>query len=77
VTAAPSLKAIKQWSNRHSIDWCEEPITPLEYREAIRDQAVGIAWAADDLERFHPDWTCREFHYYCEFATNGEPTRPE
>jgi hypothetical protein len=50
VTYAPTADALKGWINRYWDQWHEEPITALEHRDAIRDQALGIAYAADDLD---------------------------
>ena len=38
------------WIDRHWSDWYEQPIAELEHRDAIRDQALDMAYAADDLD---------------------------
>jgi hypothetical protein len=38
------------WLGRHWKEWYEDPITELENRDAIRDQALGVAYAAQDLD---------------------------
>lgn len=47
---APTADALKGWINRYWNEWHEEPIAALEHRDAIRDQALGIAYAADGLD---------------------------
>ena len=42
--------ALKAWIGHHWKDWYEHPITELEHRGVIRDQAVGAAYAAQDLD---------------------------
>jgi hypothetical protein len=50
VPCAPTAEAFRVWIDRHWRDWYEQPIAELEHRDAIRDQALGMAYAADDLD---------------------------
>ena len=47
---APTADMLKAWIDRHWEAWYEGPIIELENRGAIRDQALGIAYAAPDLD---------------------------
>jgi hypothetical protein len=47
---APSAEALKAWIGHHWEEWFDGPITELEHRDAIKEQALGAAYAADDLE---------------------------
>jgi hypothetical protein len=47
---APTADILKAWIDRHWEAWYEGPIIELENRGAIRDQALGIAYAAPDLD---------------------------
>jgi len=47
---APTVEALKAWIDRHWREWYEDPIAELEYRDAIREQALGAAYASDHLE---------------------------
>jgi hypothetical protein len=47
---APTAEALKGWINRYWNEWHEEPIAALGHREAIRDQVLGTAYAAPDLD---------------------------
>ncbi|HME26321.1 MAG TPA: hypothetical protein VKI44_34180 [Acetobacteraceae bacterium] len=49
-TYAPTADALKAWIGRHWKGWYEQPIAELQHRDSIRDQALGIAYATDDLE---------------------------
>jgi hypothetical protein len=47
---APTVDALGAWIDRHWKEWYEDPIADLEHRDAIRDQAIGAAYAAHDLD---------------------------
>jgi hypothetical protein len=47
---APTADMLKAWIERHWKEWYDGPIAELEHRDAIRDQALGIAYAAHDLD---------------------------
>jgi hypothetical protein len=47
---APTAEALRAWIDRYWKEWHEQPIAELQHRETIRDQALGIAYATDDLE---------------------------
>lgn len=44
---APALKA---WIEHHWSEWYEQPTAELQHRGAIRDQALGVAYAAQELD---------------------------
>ena len=50
LTYAPTAEALKAWIGRHWKEWYDHPIIELEHRDAIRDQALGAAYAAHDLD---------------------------
>ena len=50
LTYAATVEALKAWIEHHWREWYDQPITELRHRDAIRDQALGIAYAADGLE---------------------------
>ena len=50
LTYAATAEALKAWIDHHRAEWYDQPIVELQHREAIRDQALGIAYGADDLE---------------------------
>jgi hypothetical protein len=47
---APTAEALRAWIDRYWKEWHEQPIAELQHRDTIRDQALGIAYATDDLE---------------------------
>jgi hypothetical protein len=47
---APTADMLKTWIERHWEEWYDDPIVELENRDAIRDQAIGAAYAAHDLD---------------------------
>jgi hypothetical protein len=47
---AATAEALKAWIDHHWTEWYGQPILELQHREAIRNQALGIAYGADDLE---------------------------
>jgi hypothetical protein len=49
-TYTATAEALKAWIERHWREWHDQPIVELQHRKAIRDQAFGIAYAADGLE---------------------------
>jgi hypothetical protein len=50
LTYAATAAALKAWICHHRAEWYDQPIVELQHREAIRDQALGVAYGADDLE---------------------------
>jgi hypothetical protein len=50
LTYAATAEALRAWIGHHWRDWFEGPILELKHRDAIRDQALGIAYATGDLE---------------------------
>jgi hypothetical protein len=46
----PTADMLKSWIERHWQEWYDDRIAELENRSAIRDQALGIAYAAHDLD---------------------------
>ena len=50
LTYATTAEALKAWIEHHWREWYDQPIVELQHRDIIRDQALGIAYAADDLE---------------------------
>ncbi len=51
LTYAANAEALKAWIDHHWKDWYDWPISELEHRDAIRDQALGMAYGTGDLER--------------------------
>jgi hypothetical protein len=49
-TFEATADALKSWIDRHWKKWYEDAIRELEHRGAIRDQALGAAYAAQDLD---------------------------
>jgi hypothetical protein len=47
---SPTAEMLKAWIGQHWTDWYEQPIAELQHRGAIRDQALGMAYAANSLE---------------------------
>ncbi len=45
-----TAEALKTWLEHHWREWYDRPIIELQHRDAIREQALGIAYAADGLE---------------------------
>jgi hypothetical protein len=50
LTYAPTADALKAWIDSHWREWYEDPTAELENRSAIREQALGAAYAAQDLD---------------------------
>jgi hypothetical protein len=50
VLRAPTADALKEWISRNGKDWHEQPIAELQHRDAIREQALGAAYATDHLD---------------------------
>jgi hypothetical protein len=50
LTYAGTAEALKAWIEHHWQEWYDQPIVELQHRDAIREQALGIAYAADGLE---------------------------
>jgi hypothetical protein len=53
-------EALEAWLRHHWSEWYEGPISELEHRDAIKEQAFGSAYATKRLEvtaRYdvHPD----------------------
>jgi hypothetical protein len=51
LTYAANAEALKAWIDQHWKEWYDWPISELQHRDAIRDQALGMAYGTDDLER--------------------------
>jgi hypothetical protein len=47
LTYEPTAEALQAWTDRHWKDWYDPPIAELRHRDTIRDQALGVAYAAD------------------------------
>jgi hypothetical protein len=45
-----TAEALAAWIQRRWAEWYEEPIAELEHRDAIREQAIGAAYASQRLE---------------------------
>jgi hypothetical protein len=45
-----TVDALLAWIRHHWREWFDDPVLELEHRDAIRDQALGMAYAADELE---------------------------
>jgi hypothetical protein len=45
-----TAEALAAWIERRSAEWYEGPIAELEHRGAIREQAIGVAYASQRLE---------------------------
>ena len=50
LTYKPTGEALTAWLRRHWIEWYEGPISELEHRDAIKEQAFGSAYANKRLE---------------------------
>jgi hypothetical protein len=50
LTYTRTADALKPWIERHWKEWFDDPIAELEHRDAIRDQALGAAYAAYGLD---------------------------
>ena len=50
LTYAATPESLKAWVEHHWPAWYAQPIAELQHRDAIREQALGIAYAADGLE---------------------------
>jgi hypothetical protein len=50
LTYTATAEALMAWIRYHWREWFENPLLELKHRNAIRDQALGIAYATDDLE---------------------------
>jgi hypothetical protein len=50
LTYAATTGALNAWISHHWQEWYEHPIAELEHRGAIRDQALGAAYADRDLD---------------------------
>jgi hypothetical protein len=50
LTYAPTADMLKAWINRHWKEWYDDPLAELEHRDALRYQALGVAYAAQDLD---------------------------
>jgi hypothetical protein len=47
LTYAANAEALKAWIDQHWKEWYDWPISELKHRDAIRDQALGMAYAND------------------------------
>lgn len=45
-----TAEGLRGWIDAHWRGWFEEPIAELEHRDAIREQAFGVAYASGKLE---------------------------
>jgi hypothetical protein len=45
-----TAEALETWLRRHWVEWFDGPIAELEHRDAIREQAIGSAYATQRLE---------------------------
>jgi hypothetical protein len=45
-----AVEALEAWLRRNRKEWLDDPITELEQRDAIREQAFGSAYATKRLE---------------------------
>ena len=50
LTYAQTTEALRAWISHNWQNWYEHPIAELQHRDAIRDQALGLAYAASDLD---------------------------
>jgi hypothetical protein len=50
LTYTRTAEALQTWISHNWQNWYERPIAELQHREVIRDQALGIAYAANDLD---------------------------
>jgi hypothetical protein len=50
LTYKPTAEALDAWLRRHWSEWYEGPISELEHRDAIKEQAFGSAYASQRLE---------------------------
>jgi hypothetical protein len=48
---APMAEALLAWIDHYWQEWFDDPIAELEHRGAIKEQAIGAAYASDDLEK--------------------------
>jgi capsid protein len=48
LTYTATADALKAWIEHHWSEWYEQPTAELQYRGAIREQALGVAYAAQD-----------------------------
>jgi hypothetical protein len=46
----PTAQALEAWIRQHWEEWYDGPIAELEHRDAIREQAIGGAYATQRLE---------------------------
>jgi hypothetical protein len=51
LTYAANAEALEAWIDHHWKEWYDWPISELQHRDAIRDQALGMAYGTDELER--------------------------
>ncbi len=50
LTYAPTAEALRAWIASNWAQWYEQPVTELQHRDAIKEQALGVAYAANDLD---------------------------
>jgi hypothetical protein len=50
LTYATTAEALQTWIESNLAQWYHQPIAELQYRDAIREQALGMAYAAEELE---------------------------
>jgi hypothetical protein len=50
LTYVATAEALKAWIEHYWREWYDQAILELQHRDAIREQALGVAYAADGLE---------------------------
>jgi hypothetical protein len=50
LTYARTAGALQAWISHNWQNWYEHPIAELQHRDAIRDQALGVVYGANDLD---------------------------
>ena len=50
LTYTRTPEALQAWISHNWQNWYERPIAELQHRDAIRDQALGLAYSANDLD---------------------------
>jgi hypothetical protein len=50
LTYTATAEALLAWIRHHWREWFDDPILELQHRDAIRDQALGMAYTTDELE---------------------------
>lgn len=50
LTYIATAEALMAWIRHHWREWFDDPLLELQHRDAIRDQALGMAYATEALE---------------------------